>query len=139
MRKIFCLFIIVSASIQLFAQENDTVKSKWDYSVSGDVVSRYLWRGTDFGNSPAIQPGLSVSYANFSVGAWGSASFANLSIQETDLFASFEFWKFKFTCWDYFYMNMDSTRNNYFNCFHNSSKLLVLGLMVLFGYFPVSN
>lgn len=114
MSKILSLIFFLCLGFMSNAQQVDTAKSKWDYSVYADVVSRYVWRGSDFGNSPAIQPGLDISYKNFTVGAWGSASFANLNIQETDLFASYEIWKFKFTCWDYFYMNMDSLRNNYF-------------------------
>jgi hypothetical protein len=115
MRKIVILIICICFGFFVNAQQSDTTKSNWDNSVYADLVSRYVWRGSDFGNSPAIQPGLDISYKNFTVGAWASASFASLNIQEADLFASFSFWKLKFSCWDYFYMNMDSLRNNYFN------------------------
>ena len=115
MKKIFSLLVLIYFSTQVFSQQTDSTESKWSYSVSSDIVSRYIWRGTDYCNSPAFQPDLEISYGNFTIGTWGSATFNSFSVQETDLFASFEVWKFKFSCWDYFYMNMDSTRNNYFN------------------------
>ena len=40
--------------------------------LGADIMSRYVWRGTDFGNSAAIQPGLSYSKEGFTVGAWGA-------------------------------------------------------------------
>ena len=106
---------MVCFSIQLFAQEKDSADSKWDYTVSADIVSRYVWRGTDFGNSPAFQPDFEISYGKFTFGAWGSSGFTSNYPQEADLFASMEIWKLKFSCWDYFYMNMDTLRNSYFD------------------------
>ena len=37
-----------------------------------DVVSRYVWRGTDFGDSPSIQPTINYTTSGFSVGFWGA-------------------------------------------------------------------
>lgn len=104
-----------------YSQNNDNDSVKWDYSVSADLVSRYVWRGTDYGNSPAIQPTLELSYKNISAGAWGSFTFNSLPIQETDLYLSASIWKFKFTCWDYFFMNMDTVRNSYYQYSDNKT------------------
>jgi len=41
-----------------------------------DIMSRYIWRGIDYGNSPAIQPTLYFSWRGLNIGAWGSYSFA---------------------------------------------------------------
>jgi hypothetical protein len=41
-------------------------------SFGADVVSRYVWRGTDFGNSASVQPTLGFSFGNFEIGALGS-------------------------------------------------------------------
>lgn len=121
MKKIVLSFVfIISVSVG-FSQSEDTTSSNWGYTVAADVVSRYVWRGSDFGNAPAIQPDLELSYKNFSVGGWGSVALTSYSIQETDLFASFEFWKLKFTCWDYFYLNSDLVRNNYFQYYENKT------------------
>lgn len=50
-------------------------QSEVEVNAGGDLVSRYVWRGLDFGNSPAIQPSLSVGYAGLAIGAWGSYTF----------------------------------------------------------------
>jgi len=55
-----------------------------------DVNSRYVWRGTDFGNSPSFQPQISYSAGNFTVGGWAAfASNGNPAGSEIDLFASY--------------------------------------------------
>ena len=33
------------------------------FSLGADLASRYIWRGKDYGNSPAIQPNVSFSLA----------------------------------------------------------------------------
>lgn len=106
---LFILIINIS-----FSQENDTI-SNWNYSIGSDIVSRYVWRGSDYFNSPAIQPLAELSYKNISLGAWGSYSFANSDIQEADLYLSYSFWKLKMICYDYFYMNMSKARNSYYS------------------------
>ena len=62
-------------------------------SVSTDIYNRYVWRGFDFGDSPSIQPSLSLSASNFSLGVWGSfATTGHGSTEpysETDLYASY--------------------------------------------------
>ena len=42
--------------------------------LGADIMSRYVWRGTDFGNTAAIQPSLSFSSGGFTVGAWGPST-----------------------------------------------------------------
>lgn len=72
MKKIFLiLFILSMGSVLLFSQEKITVKA------GGDLVSRYVWRGLDFGNAPNLQPSLSASYSGFTLGIWGSYSLSN--------------------------------------------------------------
>ncbi len=44
--------IIIISSFNLLAQTEITVGT--------DFVSRYIWRGTDFGSSPSIQPTLAL-------------------------------------------------------------------------------
>lgn len=109
--RFILLMLIVNDS---YSQVTDTI-SKWDYSIGSDIVSRYVWRGSDYCNSPAIQPTAEISYKNLAFGTWGSYTFANSEIQEADLYISYSFWKLKFTCFDYFYMNMNNVSNSYFN------------------------
>lgn len=60
-------------------------------SLGADVVSRYIWRGVDFGESASVQPGLTVSLGKLEFGAWGSYSISQsgASANENDLWASF--------------------------------------------------
>lgn len=43
-----------------------------EVQLGADVVSRYIWRGTDFGESMSVQPGLSLSVGALTVGTWAS-------------------------------------------------------------------
>jgi hypothetical protein len=87
-------------------------------NLGADLVSRYIWRGYDFGNSPAVQPALSFSWKGINLGAWGSYAFAKQSIQvndstvvdagtyaETDLFISYTYKWFTLMVFDYFILN----------------------------------
>ncbi len=38
-----------------------------------DIYSRYIWRGINLGGeSPSLQPGLSYTIHNFTIGFWGA-------------------------------------------------------------------
>jgi hypothetical protein len=54
-----------------------------------DLVSRYVWRGTDFGNSASVQPALSVGFAGLEVGAWASYPLASAGANENDLYITY--------------------------------------------------
>lgn len=76
-------------------------------SGSADFVSRYVWRGLDFGNSGSIQPSLSVAAGNFEVGFWGSYPFTNdaSGAEEMDLYASYSVSDFSLIVTDYYFPN----------------------------------
>lgn len=65
----------------------------WGQSVSvgADVVSRYVWRGFDFGESMAVQPALTFAAGGLEFGAWGSYSISasGASANENDLWATY--------------------------------------------------
>lgn len=64
--------------------------AKTQTSVDLDIMSRYVWRGTDFGNSPSIQPGVSYAFGNFEIGGWAAiATTGNPAGSEIDWFASY--------------------------------------------------
>ena len=54
-------------------QQNGRSKVSLEFGM--DLVSRYVWRGIDYGDAPAFQPYASVSIAGFEFGAWGSYAF----------------------------------------------------------------
>lgn len=83
------IFLLSLGGNSLKAQE---AKDTSPFSFGADLVSRYIFRGLDFGNSPAIQPAFSFSKNNFTIGAWGSYAFiASPTGIEADLYASYEF------------------------------------------------
>ena len=58
-------------------------------TVSGDVVSSYIWRGQDLGDV-SLQPTLGVSYKGLSLTAWGSVGLTDaFDTKEFDLTLSY--------------------------------------------------
>jgi hypothetical protein len=57
--------------------------------LSADIVSSYVWRGTQFAGA-SVQPGITYNNGGLSIGTWGSASFDGTFL-EADLFASYAF------------------------------------------------
>lgn len=88
-----CLIMVflLTGSMKGFAQEEKALEDQQEsgktpvsFNFGADLMSRYIWRGTDYGNSPAIQPNLNFSVAGISIGAWGSYSFAHHFVQLND-------------------------------------------------------
>ena len=100
-----------------------------------DIMSRYIWRGYDYGNSPAIQPNLSFSWQGLTVGAWGSYAFTSRSIMfddttetnlghysEVDLYLSYTYKWFTIMFYDYFTMNgLNVNEGNKFFDYNNKT------------------
>jgi hypothetical protein len=114
MKRYFLIFstVFLMSGTVAFSQE----ESESPFSVTTDIYSRYLWRGTDFGGSPAIQPGLSYSKGGFTAGAWASYTTNGNQTQECDLYLSYTFLKemLTVTATDYFFP-VDGAMNKYFN------------------------
>ena len=77
------------------------------------MMSRYIWRGRDYGNSPSIQPYLQVSYKGFSFGAAGEYMLNGPGWQETDLYVSKSFEYLTLSVYDY-YSFVDTLPGNLF-------------------------
>ena len=45
----------------------------------GDIVSRYIWRGTDVNDQVNVQPYITFTYSDFELGAWGSYGLSHLN------------------------------------------------------------
>jgi hypothetical protein len=75
-----------------FAQDS-TKTSSVNFDFGADLVSRYVWRGTQFGGaSPALQPGASIGIGGLEIGTWGSYSLGGVNpAQEFDLYVSYTF------------------------------------------------
>ena len=91
------------------------------FSLGADLVSRYIWRGKDYGNSPAIQPNVSFSLAGFKIWAWGSYGVIynenSGNYAEFDPYISYTWKWFTVGVTDYFFPNglTSNDNNRYFN------------------------
>lgn len=83
------------------AKKVDTTRCQVKLNVSADVMSQYVWRGTDYGNSPSIQPLLSLSAGNFEIGAWGAYAISG-AYRELDLFAKYTVKNLSVSVTDYY-------------------------------------
>ncbi|AAM72219.1 MAG TPA: hypothetical protein DEB17_03510 [Chlorobaculum sp.] len=65
---------LIALAAVLFAGFGSTsAKADEGFKIGADVVSSYVWRGAEIGDSPAIQPNLSYTFKNgLNVGLWGS-------------------------------------------------------------------
>ncbi|MGD0710477.1 MAG: hypothetical protein ABR968_04790, partial [Bacteroidales bacterium] len=90
------LFIVLSVN-SLFAQNKDTSK----INITADFVSRYIWRGLDYGKAPSIQPTFSFIKSGFEIGAWGAFSTTG-SYYELDPYVKYTLKNFTLTFTDYF-------------------------------------
>ena len=101
MKKIVLLAMGMVMSMITFAQ--DEVET----TVSGDVVSSYIWRGQDLG-SAALQPTLGVAYKGLSLTAWGSYGIADpADTKEFDLTLAYSIGGLNIGITDYWFNAMD--------------------------------
>lgn len=89
-----------------------------------DVMSRYVWRGADFGNSPSIQPDISFTSGNLTIGSWAAmATNGNPAGSEIDFYLSYALGNFAISVTDYTFP--EDPVSNYFS---SSSHFVEIGL-----------
>ena len=96
-KQSFKLSSIILVAICFF-----TLNESKAQDLGADLVSSYVWRGTQFGSGAHIQPWVSLSTGDLEVGAWGS--FPTTAVgggNELDLYASYSFGKFGLTLTNY--------------------------------------
>jgi uncharacterized protein (TIGR02001 family) len=115
--KIILIFGMLLSNLSIFAQETST-EPKVDVDFSADLMSRYIWRGLQFGGiSPAIQPGIAIAKSGFEFGAWASYSIGgDNASEELDLYLSYSTKNemFTITLTDYFFP-LEYGNYNYFD------------------------
>ena len=95
MKKIVLFAIGLVMGMTTYAQD------KVETTISGDVVSHYVWRGQDLG-SVALQPTLGVSYKGLSLTGWGSVGLSTPDdIKEFDLTLAYTIGGFNIGITDY--------------------------------------
>jgi hypothetical protein len=91
--KLFGLMIMLVFSVHSFAK----------FGLGADVVSRYIWRGTDLSGSVSVQPTLSYTAGSIEIGAWGSYSLRDMGSNENDLYLTFSLGDLGITVTDYYF------------------------------------
>jgi len=145
---IFILTLFVSIALKGQTTQKDVfvgeepAANPFKLNVGADLVSHYVWRGTDFGDSPAIQPFLSFSSSNFELGCWSSVA-TNSTYKEVDLYVKYTVKRVSFIISDYFIPSLNGTPvspdTRYFNYNNDSTAHTFEGSVLYKGgeKFPV--
>jgi len=87
LKKTILVFIAVVSINTMNAQEKE---SKSSFDIGLDYASRYVWRGLEFSDSPALQPYVEYASGNFTMGLWASYETGGQVVgQEFDFYASY--------------------------------------------------
>ena len=113
--------LLLSAGLTATAQDDESV-----LDIGADIMSRYVWRGTDFGGSPSIQPYIELGLGSLSIGAWGAYTTNKSAGQEMDLYATYSIMDmFSVTVTDYFFPD-EFSGYNYFEFNADSGSLHII-------------
>ena len=116
MKKIVLLALGLVAGVTTHAQ--DTVET----TISGDVVSSYIWRGMDAG-SVSLQPTLGIGYKGLSLSAWGSVGLTNPDdLKEFDLTLAYTTGGFNIGITDYWFSAGAEPEGRYFKYDANATN-----------------
>ena len=108
MKKIVLFAMGLVMSMTTFAQD------EIETTISGDIVSNYIWRGQDLGNV-SLQPTLGVGYKGLSLTAWGSVGLTNSDdTKEFDLTLAYTIGGFNIGITDYWFNDGLDPENRYF-------------------------
>jgi hypothetical protein len=100
MKNSFCLILLFSVTLSITAGAQET---KSALNVTADFVSSYIWRGSQLGKGPAIQPTVEFTSGRFTLGAWGSYCLSNVEAPETDLYTSLNLGNLTVGLTDYYF------------------------------------
>ena len=107
-----------------------------------DLVSSYVWRGTQFGSGAHIQPYMSLGSGNLEAGVWGSfPTTANGGGNELDAYLSYDFGPFALTLTNYTFPGEGGTYGDgeygFFKGDYTeiSGSTSIMGVDLLAGYF----
>jgi uncharacterized protein (TIGR02001 family) len=147
-RRLF-LAVVGLLLLQAMVPPGARAQEELEVTVGVDLVSRYIWRGLNVGDSPSLQPTLVFSRNGFEIGAWGAYSTSNQITDgdEIDLWAAYnlEFENgggLRFLLTDYYFPNAGvefSDYNDYDDEDGPGAHILELGASVsLPGSFPLT-
>jgi len=108
MKKIVLFAMGLVMSMTTFAQD------EIEATISGDIVSQYIWRGQDLGGV-SLQPTLGLAYKGLSLSAWGNVGLANPDdTKELDLTLAYTIGGFNIGITDYWFNAGLDPDNRYF-------------------------
>ena len=108
MKKIVLLVMGLVMSMTTIAQD------EIETTISGDIVSNYIWRGQDLGNV-SLQPTLGIGYKGFSLSAWGSVGLSDpADTKEFDLTLGYTVGGLNIGITDYWFNAGLDPENRYF-------------------------
>ena len=113
------------------------------FDFGSGIVSRYVWRGTDFGNSASVQPSLNYSVGGLEVGAWASypisSDITSLGSNENDLFIRYSIGNLGLMMTDYYFPEkgdvFNYNSNDAIHLFEGSVSYSLGPVNLLAGYF----
>lgn len=110
MRKLFALALTAITFLPTSVSAQDKVKA----TVSADLVSRYMWRGTDMA-SASFQPKLNVAWKGLALELFGSTPLEkDGGVQEIDVALGYSLFGVNIGVRDYWTANVDP-ENRYFH------------------------
>lgn len=96
------LGIIAIALLSMGMPSIAKAQDKVEASIGADIVSNYIWRGTDCGGV-SIQPSMSLGYKGLSLTAWGSVGFSKEDTKEIDFTLGYATGGFSVAVTDYWF------------------------------------
>lgn len=126
------MYLLVCIESQSLYAQTDSLRAI-STSANVDLMSRYIWRGQEYGQAPSIQPAMSATWKNFTIGAWGAYKLTGAGGQETDFYLSKTVGHLTFAIWDYWSF-CDTTSTDFFNYNQkNTAHLLEAQILVSGG------
>jgi hypothetical protein len=101
---ILLVFQGFDANAENEAAKEGTETKKLDFSLTAEIVSRYVWRGQAYDLNPNIQPYFLLGYGNFSFDVWSTYSLFS-GFSEIDLSLSYQAGPVTVSVMDYFYFD----------------------------------
>ena len=108
MRKLFALALAAITFLPASVSAQDQFKA----TVSGDLVSRYMWRGLDMAG-PSLQPTLKVAWKGLSLDISSNVPFDKEETKDIDVTLGYSLFGVNIGVIDYWTANVDP-RNRYF-------------------------
>lgn len=104
--------ILLALTAILLLPTTATAQDKFEASLSGDLVSRYMWRGINMAGV-SLQPEVCIAWKGLSLKASASTGFERDDLQDIDLHLDYTRWGFNIGVIDYWTADVDS-KNRYF-------------------------